>query len=197
MADEAYKLNQINEAIKNLANFYNNYETIDTKKFDPKNLLDLLIKDVCPFLGIIISNNIYPPTLPIFGIITKGFADENSPNYMSVGTMKFLDVTLNLKDIKEALKTMDFKDERLRIYIRLLTETIRTDEIYNPDGTFRDEKFSNDWARGILSTNFSINQPPQNQRRDTEIWKKIFKNFLILFFANKYLLRPTIHQLVL
>ena len=36
MADEAYKLNQINEAIKNLANFYNNYETIDTKKFDPK-----------------------------------------------------------------------------------------------------------------------------------------------------------------
>ena len=43
MADEAYKLNQINEAIKNLANFYNNYETIDTKKFDPKNLLDLLI----------------------------------------------------------------------------------------------------------------------------------------------------------
>ena len=144
MADEAYKLNQINEAIKNLANFYNNYETIDTKKFDPKKLLDVLIKDVSPYLGIITRNNIYPPTLSIFGIITKGFADENSPNYMSVGTMKFLDVTLNLKDIKEALKTMDFKDDRLRIYIRLLTETIRTDEIYNPDGTFRDEKFSND-----------------------------------------------------
>ena len=95
-------------------------------------------------LYIIIRNNIYPPTLSIIGIITKGFADENSPNYMSAGTMKFLDVTLNLKDIKKALKTMDFKDDRLRIYIRLLTETIRTDEIYNPDGTFRDEKFSND-----------------------------------------------------
>ena len=139
MADEAYKLNQINEAIKNLANFYNNYETIDTKKFDPKKLLDLLIKEVCPFLGIIISNNIYPPTISIFGIITKGFADENSPNYMSVETLKFMDVTFNLKDIKKALKTMDFKDDRLKIYIKLLTELIRTDEIYNPDGTFRDE----------------------------------------------------------
>ena len=144
MADEAYKLNQINEAIKNLANFYNNYETIDTKKFDPKNLLDLLIKDVCPFLGIIISNNIYPPTISIFGIITKGYADENSPNYMSLGTMKFLDVTLNLKDIKKALKTKDFKDDRLGRIIKALTEQIRTDEIHNPDGTFRDEKFSND-----------------------------------------------------
>ena len=73
MADEAYKLNQINEAIKNLANFYNNYETIDTKKFDPKNLLDLLIKDVCPFLGIIISNNIYPPTISIFANFLSSF----------------------------------------------------------------------------------------------------------------------------
>ena len=58
---------------------------------------------------------------------------------MSVETGKFLDVTLNLKDIKKALKTMDFKDDRLKIYIKLLTELIRTDEIYNPDGTFRDE----------------------------------------------------------
>ena len=137
MADEAYKLNQINEAIKNLANFYNNYETIDTKKFDPKKLLDVLIKDVSPYLGIITRNNIYPPTLSIFGIITKGFADDNSPNYMSVETGKFLDVTLNLKDIKKALEKMDFKDDRLRINIKLLTELIRTDEIYNPDGTFR------------------------------------------------------------
>ena len=79
------------------------------------------------------------PQISLFGIITKGFADENSPNYMSVGTMKFLDVTLNLKDIKEALKTMDFKDDRLKIYIKHLTEQIRTDEIYNPDGTFRDD----------------------------------------------------------
>ena len=102
VADEAYKLNQINEAIKNLADFYNNYETVDTKNFDPKKLLDLLIKDVCPFLDIILNNNIYPPTVSIFGIITKGFADEVSPNYMSVETLKFMDVTLNLIDIKKA-----------------------------------------------------------------------------------------------
>jgi len=144
MADEAYKLNQINEAIKNLANFYNNYETIDTKNFDPKKLLDLLIRDVAPHLNTITNNNIYPPTLSLFGIITKGYADENSPNYMSLGTMKFLDVTLNLKDIKKALKTKDFKDDRLGRIIKALTEQIRTDEIHNPDGTFRDEKFSND-----------------------------------------------------
>ena len=75
----------------------------DAKKFYPKKLLDVLIKDACPFLGIIISNNIYPPTLPIFGIITKGFADENSPNYMSVETGKFLDETLKLKDIEKKL----------------------------------------------------------------------------------------------
>ena len=56
---------------------------------------------------------------------------------MSVETGKFLDVTLNLKDIKKVLKTMDFKDDRLRINIKFLTEQIRTDEIYNPDGTFR------------------------------------------------------------
>ena len=139
VADEAYKLNQINEAIKNLADFYNNYETVDTKNFDPKKLLDLLIKDVCPFLDIILNNNIYPPTLSIFGIITKGFADEVSPNYMSVETLKFMDVTLNLKDIKKALKKIDFKDDRLKIYIKLLSEHIRTDEIYNPDGTFRND----------------------------------------------------------
>jgi len=96
-----------------------------------------LIKDVSPYLNIIIRDNIYPPTLSIFEIITKGFADENSPNYMSVETGKFLDVTLNLKDIKKVLKTMDFKDDRLRINIKFLTEQIRTDEIYNPDGTFR------------------------------------------------------------
>ena len=139
MADEAYKLNQINASLEKLADFYNNYEIIDHKNFDPKKLLDVLIKDACPFLGIIISNNIYPPTLPIFGIITKGFADENSPNYMSVETGKFLDVTLNLKDIKKALKTKDFKDDRLGRIIKTLTEQIRTDEIQNPDGTFRND----------------------------------------------------------
>ena len=46
---------------------------------------------------------------------------------------------LTIRLIKKALKTMDFKDDRLRIYIKLLTELIRTDEIYNPDGTFRDD----------------------------------------------------------
>ena len=75
----------------------------DAKKFYPKKLLDVLIKDVSPYLGIIIRINIYPPTLSIFGIITKGFADENSPNYMSVETGKFLDVTLKLKDIEKKL----------------------------------------------------------------------------------------------
>jgi len=69
MADEAYKLNQINEAIKNLANFYNNYETIDTKKFDPKNLLDLLIMAPKIFFIIIFTDLIrkefYPYTSKI------------------------------------------------------------------------------------------------------------------------------------
>ena len=51
MADEAYKLNQINEAIKNLANFYNNYETIDTKKFDPKKIKKMNDEEAIEYLS--------------------------------------------------------------------------------------------------------------------------------------------------
>ena len=80
---------------------------------------------------------------------------------MSVETLKFMDVTLNLKDIKKALKKIDFKDDRLKIYIKLLSEQIRTDEIYNPDGTFR-----NDWTKG----------------------KFLIKNFISLLINNDYLI---------
>ena len=103
----------MNEGLRLLGDFYNNYETIDPKKFDPNELYKKLIKEIIPALQII-TDNLTDETIPItqitIGVISEGFVKE----------AKFIEVNLNLKEVQKALKLMDF-DDRLERTISMLT----------------------------------------------------------------------------